>query len=138
MMILDTSVLIPVVRSRGRDEYGHLVAALDGAEFYLTRFTQLELLQGADDEGEWSRLAAFIVTQSWLNPSELVWFEGARIYFDLRRRGVTIGSPLDCCIAQMALERDFVLAHNDRDFEAIASVRPSFKQRRIEPLQRPV
>jgi predicted nucleic acid-binding protein len=137
MMLLDTSVLIPVVRSRGREEYSHLVAALGGADFHLSRFTQLELLQGANNEGEWSRLGAFIVTQSWLSPSDLAWFEGARIYFDLRRQGITIGSSIDCCIAQMALERDFILVHNDLDFEKISTVRPSFKQRRIEPLRTP-
>nr|WP_217651864.1 hypothetical protein [Hydrococcus rivularis] len=47
-----------------------------------------------------------------------------RIYYDLRRQGLSVRSPIDCCIAQAALEYDLFLIHNDRDFETIAQVRP--------------
>lgn len=58
------------------------------------------------------------------------WAGAARIYFDLRRRGLTVGSPIDCCIAQIALEYDVLLLHRDRDFEAIAGVR-TFREERL-------
>ena len=47
----------------------------------------------------------------------------ARIYYDLRRQGLSVRSPIDCCIAQAALENNLLLIHNDRDFETIAQVR---------------
>lgn len=57
-----------------------------------------------------------------LSPSS--WQAAARIYYDLRRQGLTVRSPIDCCIAQTALQNDLLLVHNDRDFETIAQVRP--------------
>jgi hypothetical protein len=48
----------------------------------------------------------------------------ARTWFDARRRGLTIRSAADCLIAQIALENDAFLLHDDDDFERIARVRP--------------
>lgn len=42
---------------------------------------------------------------------------------NLCRQGLTIRSPIDCCIAQAALDNDLLLIHNDRDLETIAQVR---------------
>jgi len=35
-----------------------------------------------------------------------------------------VRSAADCLIAQIALENELALLHSDRDFEAIAEVRP--------------
>jgi len=48
------------------------------------------------------------------------WPEAARIYLDLRRKGATVRSPVDCCIAQIALEFGALLLHRDQDFKRIA------------------
>ena len=48
----------------------------------------------------------------------------SRIFFDCRRQGVTLRSTIDCLIAQLVLEIDAVLLHDDIDFERIKSVRP--------------
>jgi predicted nucleic acid-binding protein len=48
----------------------------------------------------------------------------ARIFFDCRRRGLTVRSAVDCLIAQLVLEVDGVLLHDDDDFERIRTVRP--------------
>ena len=45
------------------------------------------------------------------------------IYFDLGRKGKTVRSIHDCCIAQLALESRMHLVHNDNDFEVIEMVR---------------
>ena len=87
-------------------------------------FNQLELLQGAADEREWAMLADFLDGQDYIEASGDTWRNAARIYFDLRRRGRTIRSPIDCCIAQLAIENDLRLLHEDRDFETIAEIRP--------------
>jgi hypothetical protein len=46
------------------------------------------------------------------------------VYFDLRRLGKTVRSPLDCCITQVAMDNQTLLLHRDRDFEVIAEIRP--------------
>jgi len=57
------------------------------------------------------------------NPA-LTYREAARIYYDCRRRGLTIRSSVDCFVAQLVLEVDGTLLHNDGDFELISQVRP--------------
>jgi predicted nucleic acid-binding protein len=52
------------------------------------------------------------------------YLEAARIYFDCRRRALTVRSSVDCLVAQVALDNKLVLLHSDRDFDAIARVRP--------------
>ena len=123
MILVDTSVWIEIFK----DKTGHIVKAFRkniGAEDYvLTRFNQLELLQGAIDQEKWELLEDYLSTQYYLEASQGTWPEAARIYFDLRRNGVTINSPIDCCIAQIAMEHGALLLHRDKDFERISRIR---------------
>jgi hypothetical protein len=124
MILVDTSVWIEIFR----DKTGNIVKAFQkatGAENYaISRFQQLELLQGVSDEKEWGLLGNYLSTQYYLEASQDTWAEAARIYFELRRKGVTINSPVDCCIAQIALENGAFLLHRDKDFEKISRIRP--------------
>ncbi len=45
-----------------------------------------------------------------------------KIYFLCRKKGLTIGSAIDCLIAQTAIENNLFLLHNDTDFDRIAKV----------------
>ncbi len=129
MILIDTSVWVDVLR----DKTGRIVQALReriGADIgVFSRFTQLELLQGAKDEGEWGRLDGYLSTQYYLEATDETWPQAARIYFDLRRGGITISSPIDCCIAQLAMEAGALLLHQDQDFEKIAGIRPLLAER---------
>ena len=86
-------------------------------------------MQGARDEKEWGLLEDYLSTQYYLETSEDTWPEAARIYFELRRKGVTINSLMDCCIAQIALENGALLMHRDKDFEKISRIRPLVQRR---------
>jgi predicted nucleic acid-binding protein len=129
VILVDTSVWIDVLRDRTGRRTAALEAALDGEETVLSRFHQLELLQGALDELEWSLLREYLEMQQYLECSLTSWADAARIFFDLRRRGKTVRSPIDCCIAQLAIEHDVLLLHRDRDFEVIAEVTPLSQKR---------
>jgi predicted nucleic acid-binding protein len=50
--------------------------------------------------------------------------DAARIFYDCRRKGITIRSSADCFIAQLTLEHNGVLLHDDDDFDDIRRVRP--------------
>jgi len=129
MILVDTSVWIRVLR----DTVGNVVRTFRervGEEICVfTRFTQLELLQGAKDEHEWGRLEEYLSTQYYLEATDSTWREAARIYFELRRNGITLGSPIDACIAQIAIESKALLLHQDEDFERITTVRPLAAER---------
>jgi predicted nucleic acid-binding protein len=123
MLMIDTSVWINVLRDRTGQASAALAAFIGEQDYALSRFTQLELLQGTRNEQEWSLLQDYLSGQTYLEFPIDAWVEAARIYYDLRRRGLTVRSTIDCCLAQTAIHHQAVLVHNDRDFEAIAQVR---------------
>ena len=122
MVLVDTSVWIDVLRDGTGSRAQALRTALNGEEPVLSRFSELELLQGCADDRSWLTLREYLDAQAYVEMSSTSWAEAARIHFDLRRRGRTVHSPIVCCIAQLAIEHVFMLFHRDRDFTAIASV----------------
>lgn len=132
MLLIDTSVWISVFRDRSGQARQQLETLIANREVLLARFTQLELLQGSLNEQEWDLLSTYLEAQDYVELTNQSWQAAARIYFDLRRQGLTVRSPIDCCIAQAALENNLILIHNDRDFEVIAQVRP-LQNLRLQP-----
>lgn len=124
MLLIDTSVWISVFRDRTGQVRQQLETLIDQCDVLISRFTQLELLQGSLNEKEWSLMSTYLETQDYIELTSHSWQAAARVYYDLRRQALTVRSPIDCCIAQAALENDLLLIHNDRDFETIAQVRP--------------
>ena len=124
MILVDTSVWVEVLRDRSGKARRELESALAGDDTVLTRFQQVELLQGARDEREWTLLQDYLDVHDNLEGSPESWSAAARIFYDLRRAGKTVRSAIDCCIAQIAIENDVLLLHRDRDFETIAGIRP--------------
>lgn len=129
MILVDTSVWVEVLRDK-TDRMVKVFRERTGDEIIaFSRFTQLELLQGAKNEQEWQRLDTYLSTQYYLEATENTWRDAARIYFELRKNGITINSPIDCCIAQLAIETQVLLLHRDKDFERIARIRPLAAER---------
>ncbi|MCP4578959.1 MAG: PIN domain nuclease [Deltaproteobacteria bacterium] len=69
-------------------------------------------------------LKKYLSYQRFFHPQDPVktYEDTARIYFYLRKKGVTIRSTIDCLPAQIALEQDLLLRHNDKDFDAMAPI----------------
>ena len=123
MILVDTSVWISIFRDKTSGFANAFRDRIGGESYVLSRFNQLELLQGAKDENEWLALDDYLSTQLYLETTDATWREAARIFYDLRRKGLTINSPIDCCIAQLAIENGVLLLHRDHDFERINKVR---------------
>lgn len=124
MILVDTSVWIDVLRDRQGDVVESFRKKTYGEILVLSRFTQLELLQGAKSDKDWKQLDEYLSSQFYLEATERTWSDAARMFFELRRKGITVRSSIDCCIAQVALEHDALLLHKDAGFERIASIRP--------------
>ncbi len=122
--LIDTSVLFLLLKDRDGKASKAYQDIVTDEPVTLCRLTQMEMLRGVKDEQEWSKLERFLAKQSYIEIQENTWVEAGRIYFDLRRRGLTIRNSIDCCIAQIALDADCTLLHNDRDFRVIAQIRP--------------
>jgi predicted nucleic acid-binding protein len=127
MIAVDTSVLIDFLRGEttpGAERLGELDE--DQVPFFIPLVCYQEVLQGARNEREWNLLFEYLETQRLLVPQDPLSLhrEAARIFFDGRRRGVTVRSTVDCLIAAQALQSKATLLHNDDDFERIAELRP--------------
>ena len=109
MLLIDTSVWISVFRDRTGQVRKQLETLIDERDVLITRFTQLELLQGSLNEKDWTLFSTYLETQDYVELMSHSWQAAARIYYDLRRQGLTVRSPIDCCIAQAALENDLLL-----------------------------
>lgn len=132
MLLINTSVWISVFRDRSGQVRQQLETLIAARQTLLNRFTQLELLQGSLNEQEWTILSTYLDEQDYVELTSSSWQAAVRIYYDLRRQGLTVRSPVDCCIAQSAIENDLLLVHNDRDFETIAQVR-TLRNLRFQP-----
>jgi predicted nucleic acid-binding protein len=124
VILIDTSVWIEILRDHSGQKGHQLEEEIDMNDVVLSSFTELELLQGCRDEKEWALLNEYLFCQDYLDPIRSTWSKAARIFFDLRRTGRTVRSPIDCCIAQLAIENDALLIHRDVDFITIADIHP--------------
>ncbi len=127
MIVVDSSVLIDLLKginSPATDRLQDLER--EGVLFSVPVFCFQEVLQGAKDEREWDLLAEYLGSQELLLAAAPVSThrEAARIFYDCRRKGITIRSSADCLIAQLTLEHDGILLHDDDDFDRIQQVRP--------------
>jgi predicted nucleic acid-binding protein len=131
MLLIDTSIWIEVFRDKSKIKAAKLNTIIADRSYYLPIFTKMELLQGCKNEIEWSKLSLYLENQSYFEPDyNSIWENAARLYFELRRKGITIRSNIDCAIAIIAIENNFILYHVDRDFEMIAK-HTVLKQQRI-------
>ena len=87
MLLIDTSLWIPVYRDTTGAVSRRVQAAMAGEEHVFCQFTRAELLQGCRDATEWTRTLEFLDDQEYREISHLGWTEAARIYFELRRAG---------------------------------------------------
>lgn len=125
MILVDTSVLIDLFKgtsngpaNRMREVLGHQIP------FGITSVIYQEVLQGAKSDKEYNLLRDYLSSQRFFHPQDAIktYEDAARIYYSCRKKGVTIRSTMDCLVAQIALEQDLALLHNDRDFDVMAPI----------------
>jgi predicted nucleic acid-binding protein len=131
VIVIDSSLWIAIYRDLTGQIGAHIAARVGQEPVSMLRPISMEVLQGTRDENEGAKLSAEIGKLPSVKLPDDVWEQAARLYFDLRRDGKTIRSSIDCLIAQTCLVENCTLLHNDRDFEAIATVRP-LKHLRID------
>ncbi len=125
MILVDSSVLIDYLEGRENSPVSRFVEVLDrGIPFGISSVTILEVLQGAATEKDFSTLHDYLGSQTvyGLKGGLESYAGAAKIFFDLRRKGMSVRSSMDCMIAQTAIEHGLLLLHNDSDFNRIAQV----------------
>jgi len=127
MVLVDTSVLIDFLRGADNAAVGRFQQILDNnVPFGISPLTYLEVLQGTRTDKDYATVKSYLETHRFfgLLDEKESYAAAARIYFDCRRKGITINSTVDCLIAQTAIENDLTLLHNDADFDRMRKVAP--------------
>jgi len=122
MILVDSSVLIDFFKGTNNASAKKLVDIIErNIPFGITSLIYQEVLQGAKTVSEFKLLQEYLSTQTFYHPEEIIesYEKSAKIFFNLRRKGVTIRSSIDCFIAQIAKEHNLYLLHNDKDFKQI-------------------
>lgn len=79
-----------------------------------------EVLQGIRRSKSLEEIEQHFLDMEWLTPREPeTYLEAANLYRNLRSRGLTIRSAIDCIIAKLAEENDVLLLSKDRDLQII-------------------
>ena len=127
MILVDSSVLIDYLEGHENPAVDRFIEVLDrDIPFGLSPLTVVEVLQGAATAKDFETLRGYLSSQTiydlagGLDP----YIAASRLYFDLRKKGLSVSSSVDCLIAQTAIEHSLFLLHNDSDFERIARVSP--------------
>jgi hypothetical protein len=130
VILVDTSVIIDKLK-KVENPKTRLLDRLHEAKtpFGISIFTFHEVLQGARSEAEFDKLESYLSTQRIfsLPNTPNVYAGSARLFFDLRRQGVTVRNTIDVLIAFTAIINQIPLLHNDRDFDYIADKIPELK-----------
>ena len=119
MILVDTSVLIDFFKGIQNDPSLNLKEIIrQQIPFGIASVVYQELLQGAKNKKEYKILDEYLSCQRFFHPLDPVGSYGkaAWIYLSCRKHGITVRSSIDCLIAQIAIEHDFLLLHNDKDF----------------------
>jgi predicted nucleic acid-binding protein len=117
MVIVDTTVWIDYFNGASNAEVDYLHHELGLQAFGLTDLILCEILQGINDDREFSRvLSAFRSFDVFDTGGSKLAVATAQNYRRLRVQGQTIRKTIDCHIATFCIVSHHSLLHRDRDF----------------------
>jgi len=120
-ILVDTSVWIDFFHRISSRETALLKDALQRREqIFITGIIAQEILQGIRQDSQHDSVLHYLLLFSRIDDEFDDYLAAANIYRTLRRRGLTVRSPVDCLIAALAIRAKVSLLHNDSDFTAIA------------------
>jgi predicted nucleic acid-binding protein len=125
VILVDTSVMIGFLQGDDNDAVRRFQYVLDNKiTFGITSLIYQEGLQGVKTEKDFEKVKRYLDTQRFYDLKDIreSYAAAAKIYFLCRKKGMTLGSTIDCLIAQTAIENNLFLLHNDADFDRIAKV----------------
>ena len=128
-IVVDTSIWIALLKDASGSAAAIVQAEAGNETVLMVPPVRMELLQGCRGEAEWTSVLARLDAFDVLPMSSTTWDGAARMYFALRQKGMTVRSALDCCIAQLCIENNATLLHDDRDYQTIAAHWPLLNRR---------
>ena len=130
MILVDTSVLIGYFKNMNGIPFEKMDHIIENEIPYgICNYVYQEILQGAKDEGEFNLLKDYLDSLPFydLLNNRKSYENSALLYFQCRKKGITIRSTIDLIIAEIAIENDLYLLHNDADFTNISKAAKTLK-----------
>jgi predicted nucleic acid-binding protein len=130
MILVDTSVLIGYFKGSNASIYERMSYIADNEIPYgICHYVYQELLQGAANNREYELLKEYLNTLPFYSLRfEKESFENAALmYINCRKKGITVRSTIDLLIAEIAIENNLYLFHNDNDYTNIAKICKNLK-----------
>ena len=130
MILIDTSILVGYFKGLKGNPYDKLDSLIDqNTPIGICNQVYQEILQGAKDEKEFCILREYLDTMNFydLLYGKKSYESAAWLYFKCRKAGITPRSTIDLIIAQIAIDNNLLLFHNDNDFVQISKVIPDLK-----------
>jgi predicted nucleic acid-binding protein len=129
MLLLDTSVWIDLLADRRTEALGFVLQREATEGIALTEMICLEVMQGAREGVSAQKIRNILSQRQILQPLQALetYDQAAALYRAARRSGLTVRTAIDCLIAQIAIEHEALLVHNDRDFFVLAECELRFQ-----------
>jgi predicted nucleic acid-binding protein len=130
MILLDTSILIGYFKKPENSSYKKLDYIINNDIPYgICYYVYQELLQGAANEKEYNLLKEYLSTLPFydLKYGKESFEQAALMYMNCRKKGITIRSTIDLIIAEIAIENNLYLLHDDSDFVNISKIYKDLK-----------
>ncbi len=119
-VLVDTSVWIDFFRGTTSDKVAKLEELIGQKEdICCCGFILTEVLQGIREEKAFTDTKRLFEGLLYLADDRSTFELGAGIYRELRRKGATIRSPIDCLIAATVVQHGVNFLENDRDYHFI-------------------
>jgi len=130
MILTDTSVLIGYLKgSKGipYDKMDYIVN--NDIPYGICNYVYQELLQGAGNEQEYQLLKEYLDSLPFydLRYGKKSFENAALMYINCRKKGITVRSSLDLIIAEIAIENELSILHDDNDYINISKVYKKLK-----------
>jgi predicted nucleic acid-binding protein len=126
VLVVDSSVWIDFFNERPTTARFELRRLLDDGNTRLVvpDLVLFEVLRGFRHERSMRQARLLLLTLSVEScGGEDLALAAAEHYRHLRARGITVRGGIDVMVAAFCIEHDYLLLHNDRDYDAIAAHR---------------
>ena len=130
MILVDTSIFIGYFRQSKDAVFKKMDFIIDqGLPYGICYYVYQELLQGSANTQEYDLLRNYLSALPFYGlKNEKKSFENAALMFiNCRKNGITIKSTIDFLIAEIAIENNLFLFHNDNDYTNISKVYKNLK-----------
>ena len=124
MILIDTSAFIDFLNKTGSPFDREIESLISkDKETAIADIVLTEVLQGIKNDKDYAEVKKSLLSFPVYSLKDIDSFiAAADLYRKCRKKGLTIRNTIDLLVAQIALENDLILMHNDRDFDTLADM----------------